>query len=93
LRRKLTTTEAALWARVRTQQLLSIQSYRQKPTRGHFVDFFAPRANLIVEGDRSQGLEAEHALKDRSRGWSLVSKIPTGPPLLKGEIRGKEVLC
>ena len=37
------------------------------------MDFFAPRAKLVVEVDGSQHLGSEHALKDRSRDRSLVS--------------------
>ena len=73
LRRNPTDSEAALWSRLRNKQLLGIQFYRQKPIGEHVVDFFAPRAKLVVEVDGSQHLEAEHALKDRSRDRSLIS--------------------
>ena len=73
LRRNLTDSEAALWSRLRNKQLLGIQFYRQKPIGEHIVDFFAPRANLVVEVDGSQHLGGEHALKDRSRDRYLVS--------------------
>ncbi len=73
LRRNLTDSEAALWSRLRHKQLLGIQFYRQKPVGAHIVDFFAPRAQLVVEVDGSQHLGGEHALKDRSRDQYLVS--------------------
>ncbi len=73
LRRNLTDNEAVLWSRLRNQQLLGIQPYRQKPIGEHIVDFFAPKARLVVEVDGSQHLEGEHALKDRSRDRYLVS--------------------
>ena len=65
--------EAALWSRLRNKQLLGIQCYRQKPIGEHSVDFFAPRAQLVVEVDGSQHLGSDHALKDRSRDRYLVS--------------------
>ncbi len=73
LRRNLTDSEAALWSRVRNKQLLGIQFYRQKPIGEHIVDFFAPRARLVVEVDGSQHLEGDHALKDSHRDEYLVS--------------------
>ena len=53
--------------------LLGIQFYRQKPIGEHIVDFFAPRAKLVVAVDGSQHLRGDHALKDRSRDRYLVS--------------------
>ncbi len=73
LRRNLTDSEAVLWSRLRNKQLLGLQFYRQKPIGEHIVDFFAPRASLVVEVDGSQHLEGEHALKDRSRDRYLGS--------------------
>jgi very-short-patch-repair endonuclease len=73
LRRNLTDSEAALWSRLRNKQLLGIQFYRQKPIGRHIVDFFAPRARLVVEVDGAQHLEGDHDLKDRTRDGYLVS--------------------
>ena len=73
LRRNLTDSEAALWSRLRNKQLLGVQFYWQKPIGEHIVDFFAPRAKLVVEVDGSQHLGGDHALKDRSRDRYLVS--------------------
>jgi very-short-patch-repair endonuclease len=73
LRRNLTDSEAALWSRLRNKQLLGIQFSRQKPVGEYIVDFFAPRARLVVEVDGSQHLGGEHALKDRTRDGYLDS--------------------
>ena len=73
LRKNLTDSEAALWSRLRHKQLLGIQFYRQKPIGEYIVDFFAPRAKLVIEVDGSQHLVGEHALKDRSRDRYLAS--------------------
>jgi very-short-patch-repair endonuclease len=51
LRKDLTDSEKALWSRLRNKQLLGIQFYRQKPIGEYIVDFFAPRAKLVVEVD------------------------------------------
>ena len=73
LRKNLTDSEAALWSRWRNTKPLGIQFYRQKPSGEHSVDFFAPRAQLVVEVDGSQHLGGDHALKGRSRDRDLGS--------------------
>jgi very-short-patch-repair endonuclease len=73
LRKNLTDSELALWSRLRNKQLLGIQFYRQKPLGRYIVDFFAPRAHLVVEVDGSQHAEADHALQDRRRDEYLRS--------------------
>jgi very-short-patch-repair endonuclease len=73
LRRNLTDSEALLWSRLRNKQLLGLQFYRQKPIGEYIVDFYAPRAKLVVEVDGSQHMEEEHALKDRDRDAYLAS--------------------
>ena len=73
LRKNLTDSESALWSRLRNKQLLGIQFYRQKPIGEHIVDFFAPRARLVVEVDGAQHLAGDHALKDRRRDGYLTS--------------------
>ena len=50
-----------------------MQCYRQKPLGEHIVDFFAPRATLVVEVDGSQPLAGDPALQDRRRDGYLVS--------------------
>jgi very-short-patch-repair endonuclease len=67
LRRNLTDSEKTLWSRLRSKQVLGIQFYRQKPIGEHIVDFFAPRAKLVVEVDGSQHMGIDHAQKDRRR--------------------------
>ena len=73
LRRNLTDSEKALWSRLRSKQVLSIQFYRQKPIGENIVDFFAPRAKLVVEVDGSQHMEADYAQKDGRRDRYLAS--------------------
>lgn len=73
LRKHLTDSEEALWSRLRRKQLLGVQFYRQKPIAEHIVDFFAPRARLVVEVDGSQHLAPHHAQRDRIRDRHLAS--------------------
>ncbi len=73
LRGHLTDSEAMLWSRVRRKRLLGVQFYRQKPIGDYIVDFFAPRARLVVEVDGSQHLTNHHAQKDTDRDAFLES--------------------
>ncbi len=67
LRQNLTDSERVLWQRLRGKQLSGVQFYRQKPIAGYIVDFYAPKAKLVIEIDGSQHFEAGHAEKDRER--------------------------
>ena len=67
LRSNMTDAEAQLWSRVRRKQILGVQFYRQKPIGPYIVDFFAPRAGLVVEVDGVQHFEAEGQGRDASR--------------------------
>ena len=69
----MTDSESALWSRLRNEPLLGIQFYRQNPIGEHIVDFFAPRAKLVVEVDGAQHLAGDHAPKDRRRDEDLTS--------------------
>ena len=73
LRKNLTDSERALWSHLRNKQVLGIQFYRQKPLGDYIVDFFAPRAKLVVEVDGSQHLGGNHVEKDRIRDGYLAS--------------------
>ena len=73
LRKNLTDGEKALWSRLRNKQLLGIQFYRQKPIGDYIVDFFAPKAKVIVEVDGSQHMVGEHIQKDRVRDAYFAS--------------------
>jgi len=74
LRRNMTESEQVLWSRLRGKQLLSVQFYRQKPIGNYIVDFFAPRAELVVEVDGSQHFMTDHVEKDRERDRYLMSR-------------------
>jgi very-short-patch-repair endonuclease len=73
LRKNLTDSEKALWSRLRNKQLHGIQFYRQKPIGEHIVNFFAPKAKLVVEIDGSQHMVGDHVQKDRIRDAYLAS--------------------
>ncbi len=51
---------------------MGIQFYRQKPVGNYIVDFFAPKANLVVEIDGSQHMQADYLKRDKNRDEYLV---------------------
>jgi very-short-patch-repair endonuclease len=72
LRSNMTDAEQHLWWRLRNKQLGGVQFYRQKPLLSFIVDFYCPRAKLVVELDGAQHLEAEHQIKDAVRDEELA---------------------
>jgi very-short-patch-repair endonuclease len=66
LRSNMTDAETVLWGRLRGKQLLGVQFYRQKPLGNFIVDFYAPKAHLVIEVDGKQHFEeAQHAADAR----------------------------
>ena len=74
LRRETTESEQALWSRLRGRQLLGVQFYWQKPIGNYVVDFYAPKARLVLEVDGSQHMDAKHTQNDARRDIFLVSQ-------------------
>jgi len=73
LRKSVTDAERHLWAKIRMKQLKGYQFYRQKPIGDYIVDFFSPRAKLVIEVDGSQHFSDEMAEYDRIRDEYLGS--------------------
>jgi very-short-patch-repair endonuclease len=66
LRGNLTEAERCLWTRLRLKHLGHV-FYRQKPIGEYIVDFYCPKARLVVEVDGGQHFTAETAGNDRVR--------------------------
>jgi very-short-patch-repair endonuclease len=73
LRGNMTDSEQLLWKRLRRGQLHGMLFYRQKPLLDFIVDFYCPKAKLVVELDGAQHFEAIHIDKDRIRDEGLTS--------------------
>jgi len=73
LRGNMTDAERHLWAKIRMKQLNGYQFYRQKPIGDYIVDFFCPRAKLVIEVDGSQHFSDERTAYDRIRNERLNS--------------------
>jgi len=72
LRKNTTESESILWNRLRGKQMIGVPFYRQKPIGNYILDFFAPRAKLVIEVDGSQHMETEHVRKDNERDAYLT---------------------
>lgn len=67
LRSGMTEAKQVLWRELRRGRLHGAQFYRQKPLLDFTVDFYCPRATLVIELDGSQHFEAAHAERDCQR--------------------------
>ena len=66
--------ENLLWSRLRRRQLCDIQFYRQKPIGNFIVDFYAPKALLVIEVDGGQHYEEIHVQQDQMRDAYLKNQ-------------------
>ncbi len=73
LRKNMTDAERQLWAKIRMKQLKGCPFYRQKPIGDYIVDFFCPRAKLVIEVDGSHHLVGETIEYDSIRDEYLSS--------------------
>ena len=67
LRNKSTEAEILLWSKIRFRQLKNLLFYRQKPLGGYIVDFYCPKAKLVIEVDGAQHFEANAQEYDQVR--------------------------
>ncbi len=67
LRKNMTDAERLLWSRLRGKQLKDTQVYRQRIIGNYIVDFYCPKANLVIEIDGGQHYSEEAAEEDRVR--------------------------
>jgi len=79
LREHMTDAEIRLWSRIRMRRLNNHSFFRQRIINNYIVDFYCPKAKLIIEIDGAQHFTPELALKDakrddyfKSRGMSVL---------------------
>ena len=73
LRHEMTDAEKRLWEKIRVRQLGGYWFYRQKPIGDYIVDFYCPKAKLVVEVDGSQHFSGQIKDNDRVRDEYLNS--------------------
>jgi very-short-patch-repair endonuclease len=71
LRSKQTEAERCLWKRLKLKHLGYV-FYRQKPLGDYIVDFYCPKAKLVVELDGGQHFSTETAINDRVRDEQML---------------------
>jgi very-short-patch-repair endonuclease len=69
----MTNAETHLWAKLRLRQVKGYWFYRQKPIGEYIVDFFCPKAKLVVEVDGGQHFSDETTEYDKIRDDYLIS--------------------
>jgi very-short-patch-repair endonuclease len=74
LRQNMTDAEQLIWYRIRRKQLARTQFYRQRPIGPFIVDFYSPKACLVIEIDGGQHFEPAHRQKDLERDAWLMSR-------------------
>jgi very-short-patch-repair endonuclease len=71
LRSNMTDGENKLWSKIRMDQINGYRFYRQKPLGNYIVDFYCPKAKLVVEVDGSEHLEESGVKHDVVRDTYL----------------------
>jgi very-short-patch-repair endonuclease len=72
LRSGMTDAELMLWRHIRFKQVRGLLFYRQKPLLKFIVDFYCPKAKLVIELDGSQHFEEAHLAADAERDAALA---------------------
>ena len=70
----MTDAETLLRSKLRRKQLKGLQIYRQRIIDNYIVDFYCPRANLIIEIDGGQHYSDEGLNKDKVRDDYLMGQ-------------------
>jgi very-short-patch-repair endonuclease len=73
----MTDAERCLWTKLRRKQLNGCQFYRQKIIGNYIVDFYCPKAGLVIEVDGSQHYSAEMLEADKQRDEFLRANALT----------------
>jgi very-short-patch-repair endonuclease len=68
----MTDAERILWSRIRHRQVKGSLFYRQKIIGDYIVDFYCPKAALVIEVDGGQHYSAQGLEKDKKRDAYLT---------------------
>ena len=67
LRKNMTDAERLLWSKLRKKQLKGLQVYRQRIIGNYIVDFYCPKAHLVIELDGGQHYTDKGKQSDKVR--------------------------
>lgn len=72
LRKNMTDAERLLWAKIRRKQIKGYQFYRQRTIGNYIVDFYCPKANVVIEVNGGQHYSEEGTKFDNLRDKQLA---------------------
>lgn len=67
LRKNMSDSEKLFWSKVRRKQISGFQFYRQRVIEDYIVDFYCPKAKLVVEIDGGQHYSGKEKRNDALR--------------------------
>jgi len=70
----MTDAEKRLWSKIRMRQMGGYQFYRQRAIGNYIVDFYCPKAKLVLEVDGGQHYSDEQIEIDKKRS-SYLNKL------------------
>lgn len=70
----MTDAERLLWSKLRNKQLKDFQVYRQRIIGDYIVDFYCPKASLIIEIDGGQHYRDKGIKKDKIRDDYMTNR-------------------
>jgi very-short-patch-repair endonuclease len=73
LRDNMTNAEKFLWSFIRNKQLKGCWFYRQRPIGIYIVDFYCPKAKLVIEVDGGQHFSDDMIKYDKERDTYINS--------------------
>ena len=73
LRKNMTDAERLLWSKVRRKQVREYQFYRQRIIGNYIVNFYCPKARLIIGIDGGQHYSGEGVELDKLRDRHLAN--------------------
>jgi len=73
LRKNMTDAETLLWSKIRRKQIPEYQFYRQRIIGNCIVDFYCPKARLVIEVDGGQHYSQERVEFDKLRDKKLAN--------------------
>ena len=73
LRKNMTDAERLLWSKIRRKQVRGYQFYRQITIGNYIVDFYCPKARLVIEVDGGQHYSEEGVEFDKLRDKHLAN--------------------
>lgn len=73
LRKNMTDAEKLIWSKIRKKQLKGYQFYRQRIIGNYIVDYYCPKAKLVIEIDGGQHYTEKGKKRDKKRTEYLNS--------------------